>query len=357
MTEQATILIPDISGFTEFITRTELDHSSHIINELLDLIIKQNYSGFVLSEIEGDAVLFYKKGEIPSKQQLIKQCIDIFAHFHEHLKIMERDIVCRCGACQSASQLTLKFIVHRGTIKEFRIADIIKAAGVDMIIAHRLLKNKIQSQEYILLSSSCIECFPDKDETAGLTWNKHSESYPAIGEVELEYADLLDIRKKIPPLPERQSNLSYDGEDTLEIEIEAPIEEVYDKAIDLDSITKWMVGVNGIKRGQEVERIGSKHVCLTPMFEMDVELDYADFSGDTAIIVNKFQIQGTDYSGVGTDWLKKIDDNRTLLTDKSTWNVPEDLKQEMLSSLKLSLEFFKALCEGKEIKNNLLQNY
>jgi len=35
MTDHATILIPDISGYTEFLSKTELDHSSHIINELL----------------------------------------------------------------------------------------------------------------------------------------------------------------------------------------------------------------------------------------------------------------------------------------------------------------------------------
>ena len=33
MAESATILIPDISGYTEFLTKTELVHSSHIINQ------------------------------------------------------------------------------------------------------------------------------------------------------------------------------------------------------------------------------------------------------------------------------------------------------------------------------------
>ena len=35
MADSATILIPDISGYTEFLTKTALVHSSHIINELL----------------------------------------------------------------------------------------------------------------------------------------------------------------------------------------------------------------------------------------------------------------------------------------------------------------------------------
>ena len=35
----ATILIPDISGFTEFMTSTELAHSSFAINILIDAMI------------------------------------------------------------------------------------------------------------------------------------------------------------------------------------------------------------------------------------------------------------------------------------------------------------------------------
>jgi hypothetical protein len=62
MSEQAIILIPDISGFTEFTNATEIDHSSHIITELLELIISSNECDFTLAEIEGDAVLFYRKG-------------------------------------------------------------------------------------------------------------------------------------------------------------------------------------------------------------------------------------------------------------------------------------------------------
>ena len=43
MSEQAIILIPDISGFTDFTSSTEIDHSAHIITELLEYhCIKRN---------------------------------------------------------------------------------------------------------------------------------------------------------------------------------------------------------------------------------------------------------------------------------------------------------------------------
>jgi hypothetical protein len=355
MTDKATILIPDISGFTEFVTRTELDHSSHIINELLNLIIEQNYSGFSLSEIEGDAVLFYKKGEVLSKQELVRQCLDMFQKFHEQLKYIERDVVCKCGACQTASSLSLKFIIHYGTIKEFRIANIIKASGVDMIIAHRLLKNNINSDEYILFSSSCIDCLPDKTETIGLKWLEHTEWYPAIGEIKLEYADLKSKKESIPPVAERKSFVEHEGGDTLKIEIDAPIEEVYRKLIDLDSVPEWMVGVTGIKRSQAVERIGTKHTCITPQFEMEVELEYAELGDNYAIVVNNFSVNSYGFSGTGVDHLKKISDNKTLITETASFNVPDELKQEMLQGSRMSLEFFKAFCEGREVNKGVLQ--
>ena len=53
----ATILIPDINGFTEFMTTTELEHGSHAINILLNAIINAVGDEYEVSEIEGDAIL------------------------------------------------------------------------------------------------------------------------------------------------------------------------------------------------------------------------------------------------------------------------------------------------------------
>jgi hypothetical protein len=69
--------------------------------------------------------------------------------------VIERDTVCQCGACQTASNLTLKFIVHFGYIKEIKVAQFVKATGIDMIVAHRLLKNDVGAHEYILITEPC----------------------------------------------------------------------------------------------------------------------------------------------------------------------------------------------------------
>ncbi len=78
----ATILIPDISGFTEFMTTTELGHSSHAINMLIDAMLKSIGEDYEVSEIEGDAVLLIRKGPAPSKKEILDTCMNIFNDFH-----------------------------------------------------------------------------------------------------------------------------------------------------------------------------------------------------------------------------------------------------------------------------------
>ncbi len=66
MPDSALIFIPDISGFTRFVTETETRHASHIISELIEAILESNQLDLSVSEIEGDAVLFYRLGRPPS---------------------------------------------------------------------------------------------------------------------------------------------------------------------------------------------------------------------------------------------------------------------------------------------------
>ena len=36
------LYIPDISGFTKFVTQTEIEHSNVIISDLIEVVIKSN---------------------------------------------------------------------------------------------------------------------------------------------------------------------------------------------------------------------------------------------------------------------------------------------------------------------------
>ncbi|MDX1410162.1 MAG: DUF2652 domain-containing protein, partial [Saprospiraceae bacterium] len=58
--EPTLLFIPDISGFSKFVKHNEIRHSQHIVEELLEAIIDANEIGLEISEIEGDAILFYR---------------------------------------------------------------------------------------------------------------------------------------------------------------------------------------------------------------------------------------------------------------------------------------------------------
>lgn len=67
--QQALIFIPDISGFTQFVSDTEINHAHHITEELLEILIDANRIGLLVSEIEGDAILFYCKSIMMTNQE------------------------------------------------------------------------------------------------------------------------------------------------------------------------------------------------------------------------------------------------------------------------------------------------
>ncbi len=156
----ALIFFPDISGYTNFVNQTEINHSQLIIVDLLETIIKTLTLPFTISEIEGDAILFYKFGEPPNSEELIKESKNIFINYHEKLKHIVKHNHCKCGACAGAYNLSLKFIVHYGIINKIKVGNFNKLFGKDLIIAHKLLKNSLKQREYILLTDYYTKVWP-----------------------------------------------------------------------------------------------------------------------------------------------------------------------------------------------------
>src|SRR5689334_12850804 len=99
MQNRGLLFIPDISGFTKFVSETEIDHSRQIIQELLEVLINSNEMGLEISEIEGDAILFYKFGEPPQIDQVYKQVEKMFRSFHKSLIAYDQNKYCQCKAC------------------------------------------------------------------------------------------------------------------------------------------------------------------------------------------------------------------------------------------------------------------
>lgn len=262
----ALLFMPDISGFTKFVNETEITHSQHIVQELLEILIDSNQMKLQVNEIEGDAILFFRPGEKPSLTELLKQVEAMYFKFHQHLKLYDHQRICPCGACKSAIDLKLKVIVHFGEVAQYSVKDHKKLFGKDVIVVHRLLKNNVDSDEYILMTHAVVNDKQDLNKPSWFSPAEGSGIYDAV-EIQYAYAVLSGLSDKVPE-PEiphlrffESAKISFTDEEI----VDANMNEIFAAIFDLDKRADWMEGVKGIKYlgHDKINRKGTVHRCLT----------------------------------------------------------------------------------------------
>ncbi|TVZ16054.1 DUF2652 domain-containing protein [Maribacter sp. MAR_2009_72] len=188
------ICIPDISGFTEFMSETDFELSSKIIPALLNQIIYTNEIGLKVSEIEGDAVLFFKTGKMPSLEKLIHQCRVFYTEFYKELDALRKKHNDNADAASIPDILGLKIILHYGKeIALTKVGNSIKLFGEDLIVAHKLLKNKVKINDYLLLTEGLANHYKENNLDDHFDWaslKQKSTFYDHVGEVNYYYIDL-----------------------------------------------------------------------------------------------------------------------------------------------------------------------
>ena len=207
MENKGLLFIPDISGFTRFVNETDIEHSRLIIQELLEILINANQIGLKVSEIEGDAILFYKFGESPKLEDLYKQVEKMFCEFHKRLIAYEQTRYCQCRACKSAIDLSLKVITHYGEFTGYNVKNFSKLIGKDIIVAHQLLKNDIEKHEYWLITKSLLQDMPPADFAKWMMWN-NSTKQTEDGEIPFHYTQLGELKNEIIQEPFQQLEIA-----------------------------------------------------------------------------------------------------------------------------------------------------
>ncbi|WP_340065653.1 DUF2652 domain-containing protein [Ascidiimonas aurantiaca] len=197
--EPTLICIPDISGFTKFMSEMDFELSSKVIPTLLNNIIYNNQIGLEISEIEGDAILFYKKGKVPQLELLIEQCRSFHLEFYKQMYRLEHKYKARKDSIKIPKILGLKIILHLGyDIAPVKIGNHIKLLGEDIILAHRLLKNKVPFDEYILFSEPLMQYYRDTNVKWNTDWGKLftvNEEIEYLGEILYNYIELRSHEK------------------------------------------------------------------------------------------------------------------------------------------------------------------
>jgi hypothetical protein len=187
------LLLADISGYTKFLTGTELEHSHAIVTELTKLIRSRLVPPMRFVKLEGDAVFCFAGADaFPDGEQVLELVESCYFDFTSRLLDMARSTTCTCDACRAIGGLGLKFIVHFGEFMVDRDDGRVDLAGPEVILAHRLLKNTVIEsggpKAYAFMSA---KCFSQRQRELRLP--VHSESYDSFGEVTGFIQDLADV--------------------------------------------------------------------------------------------------------------------------------------------------------------------
>src|SRR5262245_40017937 len=157
--DRVLLIIADISGYTRYMTANAktLSHSQIIITELIEAIIREIQSPVEVAKLEGDAVfLFCRKTDLwnETRHGVGQMLLTIFRKFSGKLRELSASTACTCNACKHIELLRLKIIVHSGEALFHRVLNFTELAGTDVIVVHRLLKNSVQADQYLLLTEA-----------------------------------------------------------------------------------------------------------------------------------------------------------------------------------------------------------
>lgn len=185
-TEPVVLMLADVGGYTRFMLdhAKVQEHGQIVVATLLDTILAQARHPIELSKLEGDAAFLFVRKDGASASDLpatLAERIGVFfGEFDAARDMLAGTAICRCRACANIDKLRLKLIVHSGEALVSDFAGLTELHGVDVILAHRLLKNSVPADEYVLLTEPARSdvVFPD-----GAVLEPCTETYPDLGTV------------------------------------------------------------------------------------------------------------------------------------------------------------------------------
>jgi len=233
MATQGTFVLADIGGYTSFLNDVAIEHGKEITEDLLNTVLRCNRDRWKLANVEGDCIFFYREGREPP-DELIDHIRDIYKTFSQRTIDIAARAACPCGACTRTGDLSLKFIVHAGEFETQKIGNRTELVGTDVVLAHRLLKNSVPLDEYVIVT----EAYAADSQDIALPAQSASETLDGVGEVSYRYLDLQPVRDEL-----RAANRVFVTKEEARIAIEgdinAPPERVWRALRDPDEFIVW----------------------------------------------------------------------------------------------------------------------
>lgn len=146
--ETGFLVIADLTGYTAYLSRGELEHAPTIAGDLIETVIGRLEPPLRLAKIEGDAAFLYMEDGRADGSLLLDAVEAAYVAFRRRLRSIQGATACDCNACGLAPQLDLKLFVHHGVYVRSRIAGRDELAGPSVILVHRLLKGTTARAEH-----------------------------------------------------------------------------------------------------------------------------------------------------------------------------------------------------------------
>jgi hypothetical protein len=192
---QGFIVLLDISGYTRYIRshnlrfipglgkhfrETSEAHAEKVITDLLETLINATSQLLHPEKLEGDAVLLTAvvEDEAAFARELVGCLEQVFRAFHTRLYELMFCRTCLCDCCSQMELLKVKAIAHYGPYLLKTVAGFREIAGQEVIRAHRLLKNEVDSNEYLMLTDAVATL---ADATSQIEMSAHEEMDPNLG--------------------------------------------------------------------------------------------------------------------------------------------------------------------------------
>jgi len=190
-TQTGYLVLADISGYTSFVAKTEIEHADIALSYLLETIVEKLSNLLTISKLEGDAVFAYiEESQLPEARSLLEMIDQTYLAFRDKAGSLYAHATCDCKACKAIPTLDLKFMVHHGDYVIQQIAGIKDLLGTDVNLIHRLSKNHVTEstgwQGYALFTYQGLE----RMQTDKAAFVQQTETYEHLGNVETYVMDM-----------------------------------------------------------------------------------------------------------------------------------------------------------------------
>lgn len=255
----------DISGYTEYLTESELEHAHAILQSLFDAQLANIKFPLQISGFRGDAIFMYTPDtNFINPQSFVETLENLYIIFSETLKQMELNTTCTCRACKNMSKLDLKMCIHYGEYLIQKLGDREELLGADVIIPHRMLKNQViektNVRAYAIFSDAAATQL--KLEALCQPLIPHTETYEHLGELKMQVHDLKNAWKNY--LDEMRFVVNPDTAwIKIEIEIPFPPSLIWDY-ITTPALEAPILGLESVTRNDDIggrTQSGAKFHC------------------------------------------------------------------------------------------------